>query len=132
MRDAAMRIRLDPRYSVLTVAWLAAIYWLSSRTELGTSDSQPLVAFVSNLLHVPLFAGVTYCLLKSVSGEARIPSSVYAIVFAVATGYAALDEWHQSFVAGRFASVGDFLLDVTGIVAVILFLRFRAGRETDS
>lgn len=29
--------------------------------------------------------------------------------------FAASDEWHQSFVQGRFAEVGDFLADVLGL-----------------
>jgi VanZ family protein len=131
MRDAAMGIRLEPRYGLVTLAWLAGIYWLSSRPELGTSESQPLVALVENLLHVPLFAGLAFCLLKTLSPGPEILWRVCGLVFLVTAVYAALDEWHQSFVPGRFASVGDFLLDVTGIVLVILTLRFRSLRKAN-
>jgi VanZ family protein len=132
MRDALTWIRLDPRYGLMTLAWLASIYWLSSRVDLGTGDSQPLVALASNLLHMPLFAALAFCLLKTLSAGQEFSWRLCAVVFLIAAGYAALDEWHQSFVAGRFASVADFLLDVTGIVGVILVQGFRAGRETDS
>jgi VanZ family protein len=128
MRDALMGIRLDPRYALLTLVWTVAIYLLSSRVELGTGDSDPAVALVSNLLHVPLFAGLAFCLLKTLSGGQEIPLRLCGVVFLVAAGYAALDEWHQSFVPGRFASVGDFLLDITGIVATILILRWKGLR----
>lgn len=125
MRDAMMGIRLDPRWGVLTLVWTAAIYLLSSRVELGTGDSHPVVALASNLLHVPLFAGLAFCWLKTLSGGQEIPARLCWVVFLVAATYAALDEWHQSFVPGRFASVGDFLLDITGILSMILILRWK-------
>ena len=126
-----MEVRLEPKYGLLTLAWLATIAWLSSRPDLGTSESSPLVARVSNLMHVPLFAGLAYCLLKTLpaGGQTSWPRS--GIVFLVATGFAALDEWHQSLVPGRFASVSDFLLDIIGVVAVILILHFRSLREAN-
>mgnify|MGYP002778177226 FL=1 len=48
--------------------------------------------------------------------------------------YGAIDEIHQSFVPGRFASVGDWVADALGTVAgVLLFLFFshrRAAKAT--
>jgi VanZ family protein len=123
---------IEPRYGLLTLAWLAAIYWLSSRPELGTTEAHPLVALTSNLMHMPLFAGLAFLLLKTFSAGQEISWRLYAVVLLVTAGYAALDEWHQSFVPGRFASVGDFLLDVMGIVAMMLILRFMALREANS
>lgn len=120
-----MGIRLDPWYGLLTLVWTAAIYLLSSRVELGTGDSHPVVALASNLFHVPLFAGLAFCLLKTFSGGQEIPFRLCWVVFVVAAGYAVLDEWHQSFVPGRFASVGDVLLDVTGIMATMLIVRWK-------
>jgi hypothetical protein len=120
-----MGIRLEPRYALLTLAWTAAIYLLSSRVELGTGDSHPAVALASNLLHVPLFAGLAFCLLKTLSGGQEIHARLCWVVFLVTAVYAAMDEWHQSFVPGRFASVGDFLLDITGILSTILIMRWK-------
>lgn len=126
-----MGFRLEPRYGLLTLTWLAAIYWLSSRVELGTGHSHPLVALASNLLHVPLFAGLTFCLLKTFSAGQEISWRLCGVVFLAAAAYAGLDEWHQSFVPGRFGSVGDFLLDVMGIAATILILRPRGLCEAN-
>jgi VanZ family protein len=36
---------------------------------------------------------------------------------------AVLDEWHQSFVPGRMASVSDFGRDLIGIVGMLVALR---------
>ena len=37
-----------------------------------------------------------------------------AAAWAIASGYGATDEWHQSFVPGRSADVRDWLADATG------------------
>lgn len=47
--------------------------------------------------------------------DARLGWALAAI--AVVAGYAALDEFHQSFVPGRTAAVTDVLLDTTGGIA---------------
>jgi VanZ family protein len=43
-----------------------------------------------------------------------------AIAFSIAAGYAATDEYHQSFEAGRGASAMDALLDISGAAAAQL------------
>jgi len=47
--------------------------------------------------------------------EARLAWAVIAVL--LVAGYAALDEFHQSFVPGRTPAVSDVLLDTTGGVA---------------
>jgi|SRR5271170_1997476 VanZ family protein len=48
-------------------------------------------------------------------------------------GYASLDEFHQSFVPGRTAAVGDVLIDTSGgavaLIVATLFARFRKDRD---
>lgn len=36
--------------------------------------------------------------------------------------YGLSDEWHQSFVYGRTASVADWLADITGVMLAVFFL----------
>lgn len=57
--------------------------------------------------------------------ESHLKWALAAVV--LVAGYAALDEWHQSFVPGRTAAVGDVLLDTTGglaaqALAALIFL----------
>jgi VanZ family protein len=51
----------------------------------------------------------------------------------IVAGYAALDEYHQSFVPGRTAAVRDVLIDTTGGIAAqivaSLFVLLRKARE---
>ena len=90
----------------------------------GIVDSIPPI--VSNLLHIPLFAGLAFLLLLTFSnGRWKSPASnkTYAMVFGAATLYAISDELHQSFVPGRSASIADVGLDVIGIATVVLLHR---------
>ncbi|MCL6566898.1 MAG: VanZ family protein [Acidobacteriia bacterium] len=57
--------------------------------------------------------------------QARWGGYTLAIVFL----YAALDEWHQSFVPTRTAAVADVALDVVGGAAAIALLWWRARRH---
>lgn len=40
-----------------------------------------------------------------------------ALAIALSAGYGALDEFHQSFIPGRFASAGDIVADAVGAMA---------------
>jgi VanZ family protein len=56
-----------------------------------------------------------------------------AIALVVAAGYAATDEYHQSFVPGRTAAAGDILIDIAGAVtalAVVTLWRRPRHRRT--
>jgi VanZ family protein len=56
-----------------------------------------------------------------------------AIALVVAAGYAATDEYHQSFVPGRTAAAGDVLIDTAGAVtalAVVTLWRRPRHRRT--
>jgi VanZ family protein len=48
---------------------------------------------------------------------------------AIAAAYAASDEFHQTFVAGRHGSPVDWLIDMTGVALAILATRALARRR---
>ena len=50
-----------------------------------------------------------------------IPSSlVWYVAALISILYGASDEWHQSFVPGRFATLADWVADVLGSIAGVL------------
>lgn len=51
------------------------------------------------------------------------------LAFLIASGYAATDELHQSFVEGRHASVIDWAIDSAGAAVAALRLRTARSRE---
>ena len=120
--------QLELRYSVLTLAAVAMIYVLSSIPDLGASERDPLLGLAWNLSHVPAFGVLALLLLHAISRTTRAASwDRYGLAFLGSAAYAAVDEWHQSFVPGRHASVIDFLLDLVGIGGMLLMLRLSAS-----
>jgi VanZ family protein len=119
-----------PRYGLLALVWLGSLYWLSSRPDLSTTEQSGMARIVSNLMHAPLFAGLAFFCLKSISGR-TVSWSACGVVVLVCAACGALLEWHQSFVPGRQASVNDLLMDLLGTCAMLLILRVRALRGAD-
>jgi VanZ family protein len=117
---------LERRYGLLTVAYLAAIYWLSSLPDLSSPAQDPVVLLLMNVGHAPLFAGLAFCVWKTFSTVGDVWWARYALAFGICGACGALDEWHQSFVPGRMASLGDLLVDLAGIAGILLILRVHA------
>ena len=122
-----MKVRFQPWYVFGTLAYLAAIYWLSSLPDLG-GQSGLGVLILLNVGHAPLFAGLAFGILKSLTPPRETGWGSYALAFAVTGGFGALDEWHQSFVPGRQCSLRDLLVDLAGIAGVLLLVRIHARR----
>lgn len=123
-------MKLHLGYGVATTGYMTGIFFLSS---LQGGKSDPGFQLLSNLMHIPLFFGLAWCLLLSLNAGQwyrTLPQQFYCVIGLLAGAYAALDEWHQSFVAGRSASVGDFLLDCLGIVGLLLIHRLRGQGAT--
>lgn len=124
-RDSVVRESFfRPSYGILVVLYMAGITCLSSIPR-DPATSRSITEVGLNLAHIPLFAGLTYLLVNSVvpRGRRQMPSWFYAAAMAGLVLFAAVDEWHQSFVQGRSASFFDLLLDTMGIGAVLLFYR---------
>ena len=54
----------------------------------------------------------------------------FLICIALVAVYALLDEYHQSFVPSRTASIHDSLIDMAGGLTVLIFIRFRKDAKT--
>ena len=93
------------------VAYMALVFFLSSLPAHEISRFG-LSSFLWNLGHVPLFAGLSWVTLWSFEGAARTRILMAGLICLI---FAALDEWHQSFVPGRTSSVSDVGMDLVGI-----------------
>jgi VanZ family protein len=107
------------------LALMGLIFLLSAQPDLnsglGTVDT-----VLRKTAHVMEF-GLLWFLWWRAFGYGS-PRAVVAAA-AVAMLYAATDEWHQSFVAGRVGSPWDWAIDVAGVgVAVLLAHRVRQDR----
>lgn len=123
------------RWTLIALAHMAALFLLSSipgDAELGRRLLFPPPA-VQNLLHVPVYAGLTWLWWKALAPPmpatraGRRTGRVLAAA-AIAVGYGVLDEIHQMYVPGRFASVTDALLNAAGAAAVVAGILLRGDR----
>lgn len=120
---------------------MGMIWSLSSRQEvLPEGTDSPLWVFLANLAHAPLFG-----LLALWIGLAGLPRAPVAkeragpipalglarssCVWLAAVSYGALDEWHQSWVPGRDATVSDVLIDGLGAGLVLWIGAYLAQAE---
>jgi VanZ family protein len=103
---------------LLDALLLAASFALSSIPD--SNPEGPLVTAFFNAMHVPLFGAVAFCSYKALAKgrELSIPAMVVAFVASLA--YGVFDEWHQSFVAGRNASLSDVIVDAFGAGLMLL------------
>ncbi len=117
-----------PRTKAL-VAWAPATLWAAFLFYLSSRSTFPSTAYTflgDKPIHVILFAVLGTALAWGARGWHRQSSQVVLVLTGVA--FAATDEWHQSMVPRRDASLADFGADVLGIVAAFLLARWLLGR----
>ena len=120
------RLAIHPFYGVLTLVYLACIFWLSSQSDIAILENGPIGDTAANLAHIPLYAGLAWCWRRALSPADSRSWWPAAFTLLGCGVYAVLDEFHQSFVPGRDASIGDVGRDVIGIAAMLLFLQMRS------
>ncbi len=112
----------------LPLGLMALIYFASSRPIPATGAGQ-----LDKLVHVLVFAILAgaWIFALSPTSMSRGRRIVLAALLSILWGIT--DEWHQSFVPGRVASVADALADVVGASAcgVLVFWMGRSGPRGD-
>ncbi len=101
--------KLRPLFLLLALAWEGMIYLLSSLPG-GTGPYSPAKAYIYNGGHAFLYAVLAGLI---VLGLPKRSSSLW-IAILLATLLGATDEWHQSFVPRRAATVSDWFTDCAG------------------
>lgn len=130
---------------VPVVLW-AGVIWLFSTEWFGGSGTRGVLVRVLGVLlpmvsaetlewlhqvarklaHVTEFAILALLLGRAVLREGRSVGALAVRVLPAAVAWAALDEFHQTFVPGRVGAVSDVLLDSAGVLlgfAAFLALR---------
>ncbi|MFA6228028.1 MAG: VanZ family protein [Patescibacteria group bacterium] len=105
-------------------AWLAFIFSLSAQPSFPVNFTVNEYQTISSLAHIALYVILAFLVAEAAaaSGVSRRQTLIAAL--AVCAIYGALDEWHQSFVLGREASLNDWLLDAIAALAVVFFYAF--------
>ena len=101
---------------------MGILYWLSSIPGTRLPNSPALYGLfywmppaLQNILHVPAFAALAWAWRWALSGWVRSKTAVTLIAIALSVFCGIFDEWHQSFVPGRYASVVDVIFDIAGV-----------------
>ncbi len=93
----------------ITVGYMSAIFCLSSQNfhvpDLPTNSDK--------FIHACIYSPLAFLLYLSLS-KSGIRKYLFAGAFLLAGIYGITDEFHQSFVPGRNASIGDAVADLTG------------------
>ena len=89
----------------------------SFQTGASIGHASSIKQVAHNLLHVPAYSLLALLLFYSFGSRFLVR------VFIVASVYGVLNEYVQSFVPGRMASVMDIFLNVVGAGIAVVFLR---------
>ncbi|MCX6750466.1 MAG: VanZ family protein [Candidatus Pacearchaeota archaeon] len=106
-------------YIVMTVL-VAAIIFYSSTVQATAGERTGLN--LATLYHLGVFFMFTFFLSLSLKSE-KIDLKTASIILLISLAYAISDEFHQLFVAGRFATVKDVLIDFAGSVSSLLVVK---------
>ena len=97
------------------LVWAGLIAYLSHIPSLATGAPGVWDLVVRKLGHVGEYAILTTLLWRALRAHGLPAGWVLVGSGALALGYAASDEFHQSFVPGREGAVRDVLIDAIGI-----------------
>lgn len=131
---------MRPAYSLPPVVWMAVIFALSSNLGSSTETSAILVPLLRWLFpwaspgdldtvhglarkggHVTEYAILAVLWFRALRGGRHLaPGSAAWGTVAISVAWAALDEWHQSFVPSRTASPMDVALDGASATLALL------------
>ena len=116
-------------FSSAVVAWMLLIFYLSSMSQDeigpgGTFQVEPAASIgrviPSQLVHLILYSVLAWLMQATLHSFSNSTSRILPWAFvsaALAILYGVSDEFHQSFIDGRFASVSDVLWNAFGALA---------------
>ncbi|QQS38703.1 VanZ family protein [Candidatus Woesebacteria bacterium] len=97
------------------VLWALCIFYLSGKS-MGTSDL-PLPDYVFHSAEYFIFATLLFRALKLMQ-----VNNIVLWVFTLSLMYAISDEYHQSFVPGRYSDYLDVISDTIGVILALINL----------
>jgi hypothetical protein len=116
---------------LLVAVWAGVIFALSATPHLRVAEAADLDFILRKSGHMAAFGILAVLLWRALTLSATRRAMVWSFVLTVA--YAATDEFHQSFTAGRNASGVDVSIDAAGaliaLLALVVWLHFWARRR---
>ncbi|UCC62920.1 MAG: VanZ family protein [Anaerolineae bacterium] len=103
-------------YWLPLVTWMGAIFWFSAQPQpLGYLASwlESLAGIVGHLVG---YAGLVLFWWRALAAHSASARRMRGLAFLLTVLYAVSDEYHQSFVPGRTATLADLFIDAAGAV----------------
>ena len=102
------------------------IFYVSSRESFNISSGPE--SWVANAYHFCVFFFFAAFLIMGCVKGKKIKWMIFGVLFSIF--YAVSDEFHQLFVPGRFSSLGDVLIDFSGIfLATLVYIAILYSRD---
>lgn len=102
------------------LAVMALIWFLSDQPDLHSGLDSALDLLLRKLAHMVVFGTLLLAWWWAIGPRAAV---------AITLAYAALDEWHQTWVEGRVGALSDWAIDALGAgIAAGLYLLARRRR----
>lgn len=99
------------------------IYWLSDQTTLPVPK---LFSFQDKILHAGAYFIMGILAWRSFKRLRTKPIILALLSVTFCSLYGMSDEWHQSFVEGRFSDIADWIADTSG-AGLAVFLLYKLG-----
>lgn len=116
-------------YHLPVLLYASAIMTLSSIPFLGGPSLS--VVGLDKLIHAVEYGILTWLLLRSLNStnSGINMASLLMLTVLVVAAFSGMDEYLQSFVAGRTSSVADFAADMAGCGLVCWYFRSKRGQR---
>jgi uncharacterized membrane-anchored protein len=111
---------------IFTILIAAEIFFFSNKSFAPGAGGISLLPIV---YHFVVFFLFSFFLLATIKGNKKLKISYLIIALILSIIYAILDEFHQSFVPGRNASMRDILTDSAGIILSLLIYFYTNKRN---
>jgi VanZ family protein len=106
------------------VVWAGLIFYFSSVPNFKTGLAYDFL--LRKIAHVIEYFIFTFLLYRAFNGSFKMdPVQLLMYPAGLALFYAATDEMHQYFVAGRGCSIVDCLIDALGIIGWLALIKFQ-------
>lgn len=122
----ANRFRIRLIAALPAILWMAGIFLMSSRSTIPQAPAVPVTLFAA-AGHLVAYAILAVLIARALALDVQSLKRRMVISWVLATLYGVSDEFHQSFVPGRHASIGDVFIDASG-AAIGLVLLYTISR----
>lgn len=144
MRECIWNSKKSRSYFILAFAWMCVIFYLSHQPAadsdtLSIGLTERLIQFLEDIVPISeaSFKELHHFVRKNAHFVAYLLLGIFtvfalgknkiknegSIAFVIGTLYAAGDEYHQLFVAGRSGQISDVILDSAGVLCGILLYK---------